>query len=102
MLIRIVRLTLHPEKIEAFKSLFSRVAPEIRAFDGCGHLELWSDAMYPNIVATYSHWAHEEALNRYRNSEFFRATWGQTRSLFAAPPVAQSYSTESDATSPIV
>ena len=102
MLIRIVRLTLHPEKVEAFHTLFSRAAPEIRAFDGCRHLELWSDATYPNIVATYSLWANEDALNRYRNSEFFRTTWGRTRTLFAAPPVAYSYTSESTPTSPIV
>ncbi len=92
-LVRIVRLTLHPDQVGAFLALFDEVSPRIRATDGCEHLVLLQDASYPNIVSTYSHWRNSEALEAYRRSDFFRSTWQKTRALFIAPPTAQSYHT---------
>lgn len=90
-LVRIVRLTLHPDKVETFLALFDEVSPRIRATDGCEHLILLQDAAFPNILSTYSHWRNHEALEIYRKSDFFRSTWQKTRVLFSAPPTAQSY-----------
>lgn len=91
MLIRLVRMTFHPDRVSDFLRLFSEVAPHIRDFDGCRYLELWRDARYPNIMTTHSHWSGKEALESYRNSALFRETWGQTTPLFAAPPLALSH-----------
>ncbi len=41
MLIRLVRMTFRPDALEAFLALFDASAPQIRAFPGCRHLELW-------------------------------------------------------------
>ncbi len=90
MLIRLVRMTFHPDRVEDFHALFSRVAPRIQAFDGCLHLELWRDVRYPNILTTYSHWTGPEALDHYRKSALFKETWADTSRLFAAPPRAYS------------
>ena len=89
-LIRIVRLTLSPEYVADFKTLFSEVKDRIRASAGCLHLELLVDATYPNIMTTYSIWQHAAALDAYRNSELFSVTWKRTRTMFAAPPLAFS------------
>ena len=90
-LIRIVQLTLHPEKAEEFLALFEDVASRIRSFDGCDYLELLQHASYPNIFSTYSHWRSADDLEAYRNSELFKATWKKTKTMFAAPPIANSY-----------
>ncbi len=89
-LIRIVRLTLLPEKQDDFMEMFDTIRLKIRQFDGCYHLELLQDASFPNILTTYSVWKDESALNAYRNSDLFKATWSKTKTMFAAPPVAYS------------
>lgn len=89
-LIRIVRLTLVPEKMNEFMEMFSSIKSKIRASNGCLHLELLQDITYPNIVTTYSIWTEESALNAYRNSELFKQVWSKTKTMFAAPPVAFS------------
>jgi quinol monooxygenase YgiN len=91
MLVRIVRMTFHPRELDTFLALFDASAPKIRAFPGCRHLELWQDARFPNIVTTCSHWATDDALEQYRQSELFRETWARTKPLFVAPPEAFSH-----------
>ena len=90
MLIRVVRMTFHPGKLDAFLKRFDETSPEIRAFPGCQHLELWQDERYPNLLSTYSHWTDADALDRYRHSDLFKTTWAHTKPLFAAPPRAYS------------
>jgi len=83
MLIRIVRMTFHPDKVEEFRTIFEESKHKIKAREGCLHLELWQDTQQPNIFVTHSHWTSEEALNAYRDSELFRTTWKKTKALFA-------------------
>lgn len=91
MLIRTVRMTFRPDRVDDFlKDIFEPSAPMIRAFPGCRHLELWQDARFPNILSTYSRWDDEAALERYRASELFQTTWARTTPLFAAPASAHS------------
>ena len=91
MLIRLVHLTLRPDAADEFLVLFGDSAPQIRAFPGCQHLDLWQDVRFPNIFTTHSRWDDEDALERYRQNSFFRTTWARTKPLFAAPPEAHSY-----------
>ncbi|MFO8231264.1 MAG: antibiotic biosynthesis monooxygenase [Longimonas sp.] len=90
MLIRIVRLTLAPSRVAEFHAHFQEVAPRIRQVEGCRHLELWTDATYPNVVITHSHWTNDDALQAYRHSEVFRTAWSAVKPLFAARPEAFS------------
>ena len=90
MLIRIVRMTFQPEKIEDFLTVFYSTKDKIRGFEGCRHLELWQDPEQPNIFMTHSHWDGPEALERYRHSELFKGTWAKTKPLFADKPLAFS------------
>ncbi len=90
MLIRTVRMTFRPDALPDFLAMFEAVAPRIRGFEGCRHLELWEDARYPNILTTYSLWDGPDALDAYRHSDLFRSTWAKTRPWFAAPTVAHS------------
>ncbi len=89
-LIRIVRLTFAPTKVDEFKHLFTEVSNKVRAVDGCLHLELLQDAAFDNILSTYSIWQNEEKLNVYRKSKLFKSSWSRAKPLFAAPPEAFS------------
>lgn len=91
MLIRIVRMTFKEEATESFLSLFDRSSSNIRSMPGCRHLELWQDAESPNVFTTYSWWETDADLQSYRESTLFRSTWEEAKTLFAAPPKAQSY-----------
>ncbi len=91
MLIRLVRMTFFPDRIGDFLSIFDEASPEIRAFEGCSHLELWQEMDDENVFTTCSHWRGKEALENYRHSDLFRYTWADTKVLFAAAPEAHSF-----------
>jgi quinol monooxygenase YgiN len=65
--------------------------------EGCRHLELWRDTRFPNVCTTFSHWASADALQAYRQGDLFQKTWARTKPLFAAAPVAHSYTVARDA-----
>jgi quinol monooxygenase YgiN len=90
MIIRIVRLTLQADKIDAFLQNFEENKQKIRHFEGCTHLEVWRDVHNPAIFCTYSHWISEEYLEKYRNSDLFKNVWAFTKKLFADKPIAFS------------
>ncbi|TDB64231.1 antibiotic biosynthesis monooxygenase [Arundinibacter roseus] len=90
MLIRIVRMTFQPEKMEEFQRIFEASKEQIRNQEGCLHLELWQDIHQRNVFVTHSHWQSEEHLNAYRNSELFRTTWQKTKVLFTEKPLVFS------------
>lgn len=90
MLIRIVRMTFHPEALPTFEALFAQYQAAIRAFPGCQHLELHTDPGDPRVRYTLSHWESADALNAYRDSAVFGTVWPQTKVLFAAAPQAFS------------
>ncbi|OEK05492.1 putative quinol monooxygenase [Roseivirga misakiensis] len=90
MLIRIVRMTFRPEERQNFLTLFDEKKEKIRHFPGCTHLELLEDYNDPNIFSTYSYWDSEADLNNYRHSDLFAEVWANTKSKFAAKPIAFS------------
>lgn len=90
MILRIVRMTFQPEKVQDFVAVFEATRGKIRTFEGCLQLELMRDVQHPNVYCTYSRWESEEHLNKYRFSELFKDTWAKTKPLFAEKPVAYS------------
>lgn len=95
MIIRIVKMTFKPEEIEHFLEVFEKQKTFIANFKGCTHLELLRDKNDSNTFFTYSHWKNEEALNLYRQSDFFRNIWSKVKLLFDEKP--QAWSTEKHA-----
>jgi len=91
MLVRIVRMTFAPDAVDDFLARFEASAPQIRAYPGCRHLELWRDLDEAAVLTTYSHWDDPQALESYRQSELFRKTWAAVTPLFADRPRAHSY-----------
>ena len=90
MLIRLVKMTFRPEAVEDFLRLFASYQDYVRGFPGCTELTLLRDRDNPNVFFTQSCWTDAEALEQYRRSERFRATWQQTKAYFAAGPEAWS------------
>ncbi|MFZ6051565.1 putative quinol monooxygenase [Halocola ammonii] len=90
MLIRIVKMTFQPEKVDEFLELFDSKKEAIRATEGCEHLELIRQIDQPNVMMTYSFWRGEEHLKNYKNTDVFKEVWPKTKALFAARPEAWS------------
>lgn len=90
MIIRIVKMQFHLEKIDTFLEVFHNAADQIRNFPGCLHLELYQSDENPGLLFTYSYWEKPAALEAYRNSELFNSTWANTKIHFSAKPEAWS------------
>ena len=89
-IIRIVKMTFHPEKVKDFLNMYEATNAKIRASKGCTHLELLNDIHQPNVLFTYSLWDSENDLLNYRNSDFFASTWDKAKAMFAAEAEAWS------------
>lgn len=79
-----------PSRIEEFVKIFNASKHNIRAFEGCLHLELLHDTKDAGTFFTYSYWESEEKLNTYRDSELFYGVWNKTKALFSEKPEAWS------------
>jgi len=90
MLVRIVKMTFIPDKVNDFVENFNTWKIQIRNMPGCSHLELLQDIQCTNVFFTYSYWNSENDLNNYRNSELFEKVWTKTKILFTAKPEAWS------------
>ena len=89
--IRIVRMTFHPERVSEFLLLFDERSAKIRSFEGCEGLDLVQDTRFDNVLTTISVWASEDALSAYRDSDLFGDTWRITKGLFADRPEAATH-----------
>ena len=89
--IRIVRMTFHPDRVPEFLQMFDERSHRIRSFEGCERLDLVRDIYFPNVMTTISVWASEEALSIYRKSNVFNETWAMTKKMFSDRPEAASY-----------
>ena len=96
MIIRIVQMEFEETQISDFLAVFASRKDQIKSFPGCVHLQLLQDEADSCIFFTYSHWENQEALEAYRNSDFFQAVWGNTKKLFRAAPRAWSLTDHTD------
>ena len=90
MIIRIVKLSIDPLKLDEFLSKFEFVKRDIRTFQGCRHLELLVDSSGSGIVFTYSYWDSLQAIEGYRNSPLFKSVWINVKPMFIAKAEAWS------------
>ena len=91
MIVRLVRLTLAPDRLEAFDAMFWQHHADIQSQPGCHGVELLGDPEDARVRLTLSRWSSEEALNQYRASALFGQIWPVTKAMFAAPPRAWTY-----------
>lgn len=88
--VRIVQMTFKPENVLDFLNAFNEVKADIRAAEGCLHLELLRDLEAKNVYYTYSVWATEGHLAAYRNSPLFERTWSTVKKYFGGKPEART------------
>ena len=81
-MIRIVKMTFNPARVDEFLANFEKVQNHIRAFEGVKHLELLRDQTNPNVFFTYSVWRNEIYLEKYRHSDLFKSVWAVTKPMF--------------------
>lgn len=98
MIIRIVKMEFKEALIADFLNIFAASRKRIRSFPGCEHLQLLQAEADPCVFFTYSHWASDDDLDKYRNSDLFRGVWRNTRKLFSASPRAWSLTDQTDVT----
>ncbi len=90
MLVRIVKMSFDPSKVESFLANFEGKKQFIRDFEGCEFLELYRDKKQRNVFFTYSYWNSEADLENYRTSELFKGVWADTKIFFNERPQAWS------------
>jgi quinol monooxygenase YgiN len=93
-IVRLVKLSIRRNAVSEFDALFEAHRTAIAGFPGCLSLMLLNDGVAGGegvLRATLSHWESVEALNAYRASALFGVIWPQTKALFAAPPVVETF-----------
>lgn len=90
MIKRLVKLNIREEEVDNYIKHFNAHKQKIRAFKGCGHMEMWRHLHEPHVFFTYSLWKSEDALNNYRHSDLFKGIWSKVKPLFAAKAEAWS------------
>ncbi len=90
-IVRLVRMTFQPDRVDDFLQMFNRVAGYIRSSPGCLSLELLGDEEDERVFTTYSLWTSSRDLEQYRLSPLFEETWRMTKQMFAESPEAVSY-----------
>jgi len=93
-IVRWVRLSIRRNAVGAFDVLFEAHRDAIAGFPGCRSLTLLTDGDESGegvLRATLSHWESLESLEAYRASALFGVVWPQTKALFAAPPVVETF-----------
>jgi (4S)-4-hydroxy-5-phosphonooxypentane-2,3-dione isomerase len=90
MITRIVKMTFKPEYIDGFKEIFQVYKKQIRAFDGCSHVDLLKDLDNECVFFTLSFWNTEDDLNAYRESYIFKNTWSKLKPMFSEKAEAWS------------
>ncbi len=78
------------EHADSFEAVFNDRKAFILAFEGCSFVELRRPVNEPCIFFTISHWDSTISLEKYRNSDRFRATWKEVKPWFSAKPLAWS------------
>lgn len=88
MITRIVKMTFRPDATNDFLEVFNANKARIAGFEGCRSLQLLNESGRPEVFFTLSTWDSEDALNKYRKSDLFAATWAKTKVLFGEKPEA--------------
>ncbi|MEP7195037.1 MAG: antibiotic biosynthesis monooxygenase family protein [Saprospiraceae bacterium] len=96
MITRIVKMEFKDEHLQEFVDIFNSTKERIISFEGCLSVRLAQEQKYMNLLFTISQWENLEALNKYRESEFFITTWSKVKTLFISRAEAWSLTTISE------
>jgi len=91
MLVRLVSLKVKPGQADAFREFFATIFDRVASSPGCLHLRLVQDADGGDDFFTISQWISTDALEAYRQSDFFKRVWPQVKTFLREKPWAQSF-----------
>lgn len=91
MILRLVSLKIHPDKVEEFKQFFETIYDRIRAAQGCLSLRVVADLEGLGEFFAVSEWESPAALEAYMNSAFFQETWPRVKTFLRDRPWARSF-----------
>lgn len=92
MILRLVGLPVHPDRVEELERAFAGARPRIAALPGCHRVTLLrtGDDDKPDFL-TLSVWTGREDLEDYRRSELFKDIWPAIRQTLREKPWAKTY-----------
>lgn len=85
---RFVQLSFSEEYLEQFIQGFETKRKQILSYEGCLEVVLYTDIQKKGLCFTVSTWSSEQALSKYRQSEWFQSTWSQIKEHFTDKPAA--------------
>ena len=92
---RLVKLSFSEDYLDAFLESFEKKKQQILSYEGCLTVDLYLDSTKKGLCFTVSTWKSEAALEAYRQSDWFQATWKEVKQHFTDKPEAwTTYSQE--------
>lgn len=92
---RLVKLSFSEDYLDTFLESFEKKKQQILSYKGCLTVDLYLDSTKKGLCFTVSTWKSEAALEAYRQSDWFQATWKEVKQHFTDKPEAwTTYSQE--------
>ena len=92
---RLVKLSFSEDYLDTFLESFEKKKQQILSYEGCFTVDLYLDSTKKGLCFTVSTWKSEAALEAYRQSDWFQATWKEVKQHFTDKPEAwTTYSQE--------
>ena len=92
---RLVKLSFSEDYLDTFLESFEKKKQQILSYEGCLTVDLYLDRTKKGLCFTVSTWKSEAALEAYRQSDWFQATWKEVKQHFTDKPEAwTTYSQE--------
>ena len=92
---RLVKLSFSEDYLHTFLESFEKKRQQILSYEGCLTVDLYLDSTKKGLCFTVSTWKSEAALEAYRQSDWFQATWKEVKQHFTDKPEAwTTYSKE--------
>ena len=85
---RLVKLSLSEDYLDTFLGDFEKKKQQILSYEGCLTVNLYLDSTKKGLCFTVSTWQSEGALDAYRQSDWFQATWKEVKQHFTDKPEA--------------
>ncbi len=88
MILRIVKMELNETKIELFEHFMDNLKEEKLKQDGCLHHDIFCDKDNSMMFFSYTIWATEKHLKKYKKTELFKEVTRTIRTLCVKEPIA--------------
>ncbi|MGB1051849.1 MAG: putative quinol monooxygenase [Chitinophagales bacterium] len=85
---RLVKLSFSEDYLDTFLESFEKKKQQILSYEGCLTVDLYLDSTKKGLCFTVSTWKSEAALEAYRQSDWFQATWKEVKQHFTDKPEA--------------